>query len=397
MSVQEKIHQILWDRRYVQVPEDVALPGFDYIVIRDMTVEDRNVYTFVRKMELEASRKAGVPTEVELLAQSRTMGLWTQEDDLVLSNADEHIQFLNDQKDKQKFLARKKSIQVDIDATIEKKRATTTKKSEIYLNSADYYANEAAAHVLIRRVAMKIDGTPIWTDDTTFLYFKQNHIAFLMFVINQVLSEGIMDIDEIREIARNPEWRLTWTLQRENLPGIFGRNVGDLSINHKLLVYWSRVYDSALESTEPPSIDIINDDEKFDDWLANRDLDRKEKHESKGAGHKEHQERIQMLTGEYSDACNCGAKDKNVGKGLGERMQHLTTCPYGTFRYYSQQEKEQIARKTYSRNSDRVRTILEQEQQAVIENGLVEEQHLRGKKTRHILGMPTDVTSTHRK
>lgn len=393
MSVQEKIQQLLWDRRYVEIPEEHRPPGIDYVLIKDMTIEDRNLYTFVRRKELELARKQGVLTEVELLAEAKKNGYWTDEDDTIMSKMEEHIVMLEAEQKKQKFLARKKSIQVDIDAAIRKRSETQAKKNENYFNSADYYANEVATSTLIRRIVHNIDGTLIWPDDSTFLLFKQKYFGFIIFVTNEVLSEGVMASDEIREIARFPEWRLTWTLQRENLSSIFNRSVGDLTLNQKLVIYWSRVYDSAIESAEPPTSEIINDDEKFDEWLANKDLSSKEESTSKHSSSKDHQERMQVLDGEYSEICNCGAKSKNVGKGLGERIQHTITCPWGTFRKYTTQEKEQIARQTYSRNTDRVRTLIENEQQAVIEKGEIEEHRLRGKKTRHILGMKTDIVS----
>lgn len=393
MSIQENIQRLLWNKRYVQVPEDIALPGIDYVLIKDMTVEDRNVYTFERKRQLALARKENVLTEVEFMAEARKIGSWTTEDDLILAKADEHVDLLKGELAKQKSLARKKSIQADIDATIAKKQNTQYKKNDFFINSAEYYATEIAALTLIRRVVCNLDGTPLWPDDTSFLLFKREHNGFLAFITGEVLSEGIMPTDEIREVARNPEWRLTWVLQRENLPGIFGRNVGDLTISQKLVIYWSRVYDSAFESTEPPNVDVVNDDDKFDEWLANRDLNSKDEADSKKHGSKDHQERMQLLDGEYSDSCNCGAKAKNAGKGLGERTPHAQTCLYGTYRAYSRQEKEDIARRTYSRNSERVRTLLDQEQQTVLDKGLLEEQHLRGKKSRHILGMRTDVVT----
>jgi hypothetical protein len=397
MSAQEKLQQILWDRRYLQVPEEYAPPGVDYVLIKDMTIEDRNIYAFVRRKELELARKQGVKTESELLIDAKNIGLWNAEDDLVLAKADEHIEFLESEQKRQKFLARKKSLQVQIDSILEKKRLTQSKRNEYFINSAEYYASEVAACTLIRRVICNLDGTLFWPNDTSFLFSKQTNLAFIIYLTNEVLSEGILPIDEIREMARYPEWRLTWVLQRENLHTIFNRTVGDLTINQKLLIYWSRIYDSAFESAEPPSADVVNNDEQFDEWLANKELSQKDTSENKRLGAKDHNERMQLLDGEYSETCNCGAKAKNIGKGLGERTRHTQTCPWGTFRKYTQAEREQVARQTYARNTDRVRTLLDKEQQTIIEKGEIEEHRLRGTKTRHILGMKTDVVTTHKK
>ena len=208
-----------------------------------------------------------------------------------------------------------------------------------------------------------------------------------------MMSEGAMETVEIREIARSTEWRLTWGLARENLPSIFGRNVGDFNINHKMLIYWSRVYDSAFETAEPPEQDVIDDDERFDDWLANRDLERKDNARNSRTAADHHQERGQILDGEYIEKCVCGAKAKNAGKGLGERLPHDDYCSYGIWRDFSAEEKEAHARRVYGRNSTTVRKILDVEQDKVLQRGHIEEQDLRGKKTRSLLGMSTNVTS----
>lgn len=387
------MQQILWDKRYVEIPEEICPRGMDYILIKDMSIEDRNLYSFVRSKELAIARKQGVPTEAELMSEAKKAGLWSAEDDLIVEKAEEHIEFLESEKNRQKIASRKKAIQLDIDKFAEKRARVQEKRNEHYINSAEYYANEIAAATLIRRVVFRTDSTLLWPNETSFLHFKENHFAFVLFVANTVLSEGMMPVDEIREVARNPEWRLTWTLQRENLNGVFGRNVCDLNINQKLLIYWSRVYDSAFESTEPPSADIVNDDDKFDEWLVNKASVKQEESDHKRLGTKDHNERMQLLDGEYSESCNCGSKAKNVGKGLGERIPHANTCLYGTFRKYSQHEREQMAKQTYSRNSDRVRTLLDKEQESILKKGVVEEQHLRDKTTRHVFGMKTDVVS----
>jgi hypothetical protein len=84
-------------------------------------------------------------------------------------------------------------------------------------------------------------------------------------------------------------------------------------------------------------------------------------------------------------------KKLNLGKGLGEKHPHANHCLYGTWRQFTLEEKEAKARRIYNRNSKGVRRALDVDQERVLKKGIVEEQDLRDKKTRQLLGMPTKI------
>lgn len=375
-------------------------PDIEYVILKDLTLEDRNYYLFIRDLEEKKARDQGVPTEGELMEKAREGGYWGKEEDDIMEHADEYIIRLEDEFEaKKKFKSRQNIIKLQIKDAKAKKTWVDNKKLEIRQNSAEYLAHEVACFKLLRRVALRDDETPLIPDDSTFLFFKREYTTFVYYMIQEMMGEGMMDTPTLREIARSTEWRLVWSLSRENLPAIFNRTIGDLTINHRLLIYWSRVYDSAFESPEPPEDDIINDDERFDEWLSDREIERKEKRGEIISHSKtnHHQEQGHILDGEYVERCTCGAKKTNAGKGLGERLPHAETCLYGTWHQYSPEEKEAKARRIYGRNSSNIRKTLDSEQDRVLQRGLVEEQHLRGKKTRSLLGMPTKVIPIKRR
>ena len=200
------------------------------------------------------------------------------------------------------------------------------------------------------------------------------------------------------EVARYVDWLLLWTLSRENLDGLFNRPIADINFNQKLLIYWSRVYDSAFEDPKPPDQDIIEDDGKFDDWLANRDLERKE--EKEGRKNKNsvfhHQEQMIVLDGEFIETCTCGVGPQNK-VGLGLKKPHQVECLYGQWRPYTRLEKDELADQVYGRNSKNIRRYIDKEQDRVLRAGMVQEQHLRGTHSRKILGANTNVIPIHRR
>lgn len=390
MSIQEKINSLLWDRQFIVLPKDLDGPeDLDYIILRDPTLSERNYYVFLRKLEEQKALQEGVLSEQELLKQARSAGYWTEEDDKVEKEIDNHIEFLKSEfENKKKFKARQHIIQWQIDEAQAKKEYIKNKHTGLRLQSAEYLAHEIASFDLLRKLVYKPDNSLLINGDADLAYFKQNYILLLYFIIHAIMNDGSYPIKDIRAVARSMEWRLIWTLAKENLSSLFNRPICDLNLNHKILIYWSRIYDMAFETPEPPETSVIEDDIAFDQWLANKDLQKKEdKTISKHAN-----ERCQVLDGTYVEECTCGAKQANVGKYLGEKIPHQSTCLFGRWRAYSQEEKEKLASNIYGRNQKKIRELINNEQNHISNKGLIQEQHLRqNQKTRQLLGMPTKI------
>jgi hypothetical protein len=73
----------------------------------------------------------------------------------------------------------------------------------------------------------------------------------------------------IRYIARNPPWCNMWVGLKNN--GKIFENGVSLSVEQQGLLMWTRIYDSLAECSEPPSKNVINDDDMFDGWMASRE------------------------------------------------------------------------------------------------------------------------------
>lgn len=389
----------MWDKRYVILPNDIECPnGIDVVIMKDATVEDRNQYLFWKEQEEMRSRMLDVPTEGQVFANARINGYWTDDDELILKEADDHIQYLEHELDRKGFAARKRQIEAQIESTKQKKLEVIRKETHLKSQTAEYLAHEIAATRMMLRLVRDSNDNAFWNDEAEFLETRNRYPEFIQYLLYQMLSEDVWEISTLREIARAPEWRMIWILERNNLSDLFNRPVGDLTVNQRLLIYWSRVYDSALEGVEPPEEYIINNDDKFDEWLANRDLDRKEKQETakrKNTSYR-HQEQIMVLDGEYVETCECGVGSQN-GVPLGMRKQHASHCHFGTWREYTEQERDALASQFYSRNNMHMRKYLDKEQDKVLRNGVVKEQDLRDRNSRKILGANTNVTPIRRK
>lgn len=392
LTVQDKIRLLMWDRRYITIPEDIPCPeGVRVILMKDPVIEDWNYFMFIRRLEEEKNLAAKVPTEREVFKIARESGNWTEEDDRVQKEADDHISFLESEISNQKFSSRKKRLVRQLEETQKLRQEVLNRLNYLKTQTSEYLAHEMAVFSLLMRVVLHADGSPFWSDDEAFLSHTKLYPDFVAFLSHHLLTEGIWETSELREIARNPEWRLVWSLSKENLDGLFSRPIGDLNINQKLLTYWSRVYDIGYEDPDRPEDSVFEDDDRYDEWLANRDLEKKgKKADSVRKDGSHHHEHGTILDGEFIESCTCGiGPQKNVGLGL--KKPHAVTCPYGTFRHYTPTEKEEISKQIYGRNADSIRSHINQEHDVIGERGTVEEHHLRQKKSRLILGSAQKV------
>jgi len=398
MSIQDLIYKLMWDRRYVTVPEDWGVPpGMEVVILRDPTVKDRNDYLFWKEVEEVKSRKLNVPTEGSIFTDARAGGYWTDDDELILKEADSHIAYLESELDRKGFAARRRQIEAQIVNTKDKKDEVLAKENALKRQTAEYMAHEVSALKLLMRVACTVDNEPLWNTEEEYMECYNQYPYFIQYLLNSMLSEDSWDSKDLREVARAPEWRLLWTLQRENLPGMFNRPIGELNINQKLVVYWSRVYDSAFEGVDCPDEHILNDDDKFDDWLVSRDKERQEKSTAAKRPHASfrHQEQIVILDGDYIETCTCGTGHQK-GVPLGRRTLHGEGCKFGVWRPYSEQEKEEVANQVYGRNNAHMRKHLDKEQDKVMRKGVVNEQNLRNQHSRKIMGANTNVRKLNR-
>jgi hypothetical protein len=390
MEVSELINIILWNKRYVKIPDYISTPSeIDrYIMLKLPTITDKNHYLHFKKMLIEEAIDNNVPSEKELLKNSG----WTEEDQEILEKYEDHIDYLQKHLEKnKKFLSIANRVKKEIAKTQSIFDDTNKRYNSIIINSAEYYANEIAIIELLRRVAIKEDEELLWKTEEELELVKKEYHPLINFLAIDMMQEGVLPIVDIRAVARSGEWRIIWSSSRENLSDLFDRPISDLGVNQKLLTYWSKVYDTIYEDPDKPEEDIINDDEACDEWLLNRSLSREEDKDNANRPNSnishanDHHERLQVLDGYFEEQCICGAI-KVKSKGLGEKAPHASDCEYGVYKRYTEEEKERAAKRIYGRNNSRVRQLINAEHDVISKSGSIEEQKLRNKVNRTILG-----------
>lgn len=401
-TITDLIHLITWDRRIVKIPSEISSP-FRYCMLLIPSIYDHNMANHIRDTVYEEAQAGGAPTESELLKLAIAADMWSQDNEDLIASTEDRINSLQSRLLKERALPRRKKTEKEIGSIRQQSMRLQGERAAICMASAEYMSHERMVFFLVSRLVCDLNGVSLWDDDDQFEEWRKEYPEAAIHLAHELTQGNIVSIKEIRRVARSPEWRLLWTTHTDNVQALFTQDIRSLNMSQKLLIYWSRVYDSAFESTERPDEETLENDDMFDAWFQNRLEEREERKLNKGhlaqygkrTAVRDHHEQGVVIDGYYNEDCTCGALEQK-GRGLGESRRHADWCKHGVFVNYTSDEKEQIASQIYGRNSKKVRQHVNKEQEYVADRGQIEEQNLRNKKSRMLLGSDQKIHARKR-
>lgn len=386
----ELMDSILWGYRIVEIRDKT-------FAFRPLSLEEKNIATYVRNQALRHAAENGRLTEDQLYKDAIQAGIWS-----LLH--DEHIAALRDELSRRKddvLSTRQKSKIKKLNRRITKIKETLAELLKlrfhsIELPSAEFHASRKQLEYLVQVTTCEFpDLSPRWP---TYADMEdERDLDLVVSLMNQYPDATMGDQKAIRRLARSGNWRLIWASAREtNMDTLFRSGLDSLTYEQQVLINWSMVYDSVFDSHDRPPDYIIDDDDELDRWLKKRgeeaDQERKKSfHQKKsnvGIGKQSKHDANEVMIpvdGFYLDTCDCGA--------IGQRgIPHKTSCPYGAFIAYKNNDRRLAeVDKVQSCNPDNVRMILAKEQASIEKQGWVAEQNLRGELSRKTLGLGTNI------
>jgi len=412
-DINELLDAIIWGRRIIEVEncksEEVVF------VLRPLTLEERNMGNYIYGQAMKKGKGAGVLTRDQLIRQAIKHDLWKSTNDKDLKILHEelskitdalHVEETTNMLDKQGRPKRKSPTSkfkrftnqvTSIQKTI--RQLESDHVQYIDLPSIEYQAECNRGNYFLYCATL---GFPEMQQVWSSLQDLENETDTILVgaLLRKYYDDSIADDSEIRRIARSGFWRCKWMGSKKNsgVKTLFNREMYDLTLDQFRLVYWSQVYDSAYESLESPSDEVINDDKLFDRWLEEQEQKQKQQRKKsafdKKVSHltKDGNEVGFNVQGEFCQNCTCGVKDEAEARGSDKRGHaHDPSCSYGVYLYYSEERKQQKVEEIQSTNPASVRKFLGSEQKYLSRIGSegMEEQNLRGNKARQTLGMET--------
>jgi hypothetical protein len=357
LEIEEAIRSLISGRWFIEtLSKD---PTRKLLSMRHPTLRELQLCDFHKKCFIDQNRDTLMSMD-EARSKAFIHGVWLPGYDEQMDALAERLPALEEQehelieqgKKAVAFRSRARIVRKEIDRMTNKLDRLIERKQAIFGATLEFAAEKKRLFRLVGCVTEFIDGTPVWgygaIDD-------ECDEDLLHELANSLVENLSYDVAQIRQVARSNLWRYRWSVGKKNIKHLFGRDIADFSQAQQELLFWSEIYDSAIESYEPPPSHIVNNDEMFDKWLSDRctEAENKKAHTFYKMGDFKGNENFVVVSGEY---------DKD-----------------GYWREYTREEKDAIANRVYGQNPPVIRAMQKGAKARIDKHGgaPVSERHLR--------------------
>lgn len=214
-------------------------------------IESHHVYTAAYDEALEN----GLMTYADIQGYMETNGLWTKDDEEALKRYKNKIDNkklkMYENRTKKPFLNKERRSLRILEA---KYFQHASKQDALQTQSCEAQAENTRLDFMLRKHSLW-NNKPIPPDlDNNILIRAYNKSQY---------SDTL-----IRELARTEPWRSLWvSSQKVDFKLFFNKDDEDINLNQRSIILWSNTYDNIAEAYEPPSEDVIADDDLLDGWF----------------------------------------------------------------------------------------------------------------------------------
>lgn len=227
----------------------------------------------------EEYRKAellGVPSEEEILGSLKSMGMWNKILQDELDKIPKALEELKVELYNAYFqFKRREGIKKSLDSIRFREVELWKQRDILKYVTCEGFALTCKNRHLICSGTKRSDGSKLFIKG--YEEYPQNELDIF---INEYFANKIND-NVIRLLSQEEPWRTIWNAGK-NEGSIFGIPSSLLSQEQKMILVWSRIYDSIYESPDCPPDEVIDDDDCLDGWMIlqsrNRQKDRQSEH-----------------------------------------------------------------------------------------------------------------------
>lgn len=235
--------------------------------------------TLAEYLALEASEKLKFDeliTSSKLKEELNRTGIWTFEQDKKLEASEEVVEelqlsiyrnFLNT-KAKEALKKRLKAVRKTI-------AAARTKKTSLDAMTLEAYHGMVRDRVMVGLSIYDLNGKPCYSPIN---FLKQD--SFLLDQAYSCWLEEHIVYNYVRLLSKTNPWRTYWDTK---IGSIFSRPDCDLNSFQRHMILYSNMYDNARKSHEPPTQEVMDDDDAFDGWLVSQRKEAEKDRQQKGA------------------------------------------------------------------------------------------------------------------
>jgi hypothetical protein len=212
----------------------------------------------------EEAKDFGLYTSEEILKIMSDDGLWTEDEEELLNKLSKNIENHKVAMFNSKFSSINREIIRKRLRADEERLSSLGSKKNIYQHiTCEGYASFSKFLHFMEISARHPDKT-LYKEETG----SASYIEILASYQDQMLEDGI-----IRELSKVDSWKQVWAVSRE-ANRWFDKESTNLTREQTSIVLWSKTYDSAHESPDCPSEQVLEDDDLFDGWMIQQRRER---------------------------------------------------------------------------------------------------------------------------
>lgn len=262
-QIESAIARIGYGRRFICVQDGEGIEQI--LMVEPITPKSRAWIDYIYNLELDRAIRDGLMTEQEILKDLGQKEIWTKSDDNLIKTLKDELDKIPSRIDGASKREDRKLSKLR-DSILSQLNELSSKRAMLLSTSAERYAEESKVKAFIYISILDEEGQKLWRTWKHFSEFQDT--KFIDNLIKEITFNKPKEITikELRAIARSGQWRHKW-LAAKSIDNLFGKSVLDLSDEQTMLVYWSQIYDSVYDAYERPPQEVIDDDEKLDEWL----------------------------------------------------------------------------------------------------------------------------------
>lgn len=190
-----------------------------------------------------------------------TMGVWSYNGDLNLTNLEKQIEDLK--VDLYKNVLNPNQIK-RIRKNLDNIKNTYNHKYALR-HSLDQYTPEGYSNIVKNYYIL---AHSIYDKNNKLIFNDFNNIDYQhLEEVSSIINQNTIDIASFKNIARSDLWKNYWSANNQNL---FAKSTVDWTDEQKTLVVLTKMYDNAYQHSECPPDNIFDDDDAFDGWMIHQ-------------------------------------------------------------------------------------------------------------------------------
>ncbi len=275
-EIESLLESIISNKRLTRLEfsDDVEFVVFSFPKAQDLLLN-----RYMREKALIEAKREGLPTLEE--AEGLADRVVTQEDKDKIKDLKEQIKGQEAVLERTAIDARKDQIRENIDRLKVQLEELQIRVNNLLYMSQERKADEESFLFLAWASTYAVTGEHFWKTFDTFEEETRQDLRNSLFDEFTKFNAGIPS-KSIRFLARHSLWRIRYTAATKMGQQLFHDGLVDLTPDQLSLLYWSNYYQSIFEMLpdDQPSPDVIDDDDKLDEYMEayfkNREEDRTE-------------------------------------------------------------------------------------------------------------------------